>query len=204
MGDVISLSVSTPKHLQKIGLLEETTEAEDAQVDINYLYALALEKVAFLPFGLLLDQVGAIPSHWINISKRLFIMDHCCWLNSGVGKCSAVKYPTKKWIKLGGIFDSVTRVSCLPSTEQRETLTLVPSTTSRPIAPTSSQLTYFIFMTFKMNEFRIDWLDWRFLTSFKGSLKNYSGCLTPSGGFLGRMQRMARGYLNMSNIWNCL
>ena len=78
MGDVISLSVSTPKHLQKIGLLEETTEAEDAQVDINYLYALALEKVAFLPFGLLLDQVGAIPSHWINISKRLFIIDHCC------------------------------------------------------------------------------------------------------------------------------
>ena len=61
IGDVISLSVSTPKHLQRIGLLEETTEAEDVQVGINYLYALALEKVAFLPFGLLLDQVGMRP-----------------------------------------------------------------------------------------------------------------------------------------------
>ena len=62
VGDVISLSVSTPKHLQRIGLLEETSEAEDIQVDINYLYALALEKVAFLPFGLLLDQVQTILS----------------------------------------------------------------------------------------------------------------------------------------------
>lgn len=54
VGDVISLSVSTPKHLHRLGLLEDT--GDDPQVDINYLYALALDKIAFLPFGLMLDQ----------------------------------------------------------------------------------------------------------------------------------------------------
>lgn len=54
IGDVIALSVSTPKHLQKIGLLEKV--ADDPEVDINYLYAMALDKIAFLPFGYLLDQ----------------------------------------------------------------------------------------------------------------------------------------------------
>lgn len=55
IGDVIALSVSTPKHMQKIGLLEKA--ADDPEVDINYLYAMALDKIAFLPFGFLLDQV---------------------------------------------------------------------------------------------------------------------------------------------------
>lgn len=54
VGDVIALSVSTPKHLHKIGLLDKVTD--DPQVDINYLYAMALDKIAFLPFGYLLDQ----------------------------------------------------------------------------------------------------------------------------------------------------
>lgn len=56
IGDVIALSVSTPKHMQKIGLLEKA--ADDPEVDINYLYAMALDKIAFLPFGFLLDQVN--------------------------------------------------------------------------------------------------------------------------------------------------
>ena len=56
VGDVIALSVSTPKHLHKIGLLDKVTD--DPQVDINYLYAMALDKIAFLPFGYLLDQVS--------------------------------------------------------------------------------------------------------------------------------------------------
>ncbi|XP_066442305.1 angiotensin-converting enzyme isoform X2 [Eleutherodactylus coqui] len=54
IGDVLSLSVSTPGHLQKIGLLENV--AEDAESDINYLLKMALEKIAFLPFGYLIDQ----------------------------------------------------------------------------------------------------------------------------------------------------
>ncbi|KAJ8264684.1 hypothetical protein GJAV_G00152490 [Gymnothorax javanicus] len=54
VGDVLSLSVSTPEHLQKIGLLEQLTS--DNESDINYLLKMALEKIAFLPFGYLIDQ----------------------------------------------------------------------------------------------------------------------------------------------------
>ncbi|XP_075631437.1 angiotensin-converting enzyme [Balearica regulorum gibbericeps] len=54
IGDVMSLSVSTPSHLQKIGLLSSATE--DAESNINYLLKMALEKIAFLPFGYLIDQ----------------------------------------------------------------------------------------------------------------------------------------------------
>ncbi|TSK14531.1 Angiotensin-converting enzyme [Bagarius yarrelli] len=54
IGDVLSLSVSTPKHLHTIGLLETLTD--DTETDINYLLKMALEKIAFLPFGYLIDQ----------------------------------------------------------------------------------------------------------------------------------------------------
>lgn len=54
IGDVMSLSVSTPKHLKEIGLLNSITS--DPESDINYLLKMALEKIAFLPFGYLIDQ----------------------------------------------------------------------------------------------------------------------------------------------------
>uniref|UniRef100_A0A3P9MNP1 Angiotensin-converting enzyme n=1 Tax=Oryzias latipes TaxID=8090 RepID=A0A3P9MNP1_ORYLA len=53
IGDVLSLSVSTPKHLHTINLLESA--ASDTETDINYLLKMALEKIAFLPFGYLID-----------------------------------------------------------------------------------------------------------------------------------------------------
>lgn len=54
IGDTIALSVSTPKHLIKVGLLDKY---EDSEADnINTLFKMALERVAFLPFGLLIDQ----------------------------------------------------------------------------------------------------------------------------------------------------
>jgi peptidyl-dipeptidase A len=54
VGDLIALSVSTPKHLQKIGFLDDykDTEADN----INALFKMALERVSFLPFGLLIDK----------------------------------------------------------------------------------------------------------------------------------------------------
>jgi len=52
IGDTIALSV-TPEYLVKIGLLDQ---APDSSKDIGLLLARALEKVAFLPFGLLIDQ----------------------------------------------------------------------------------------------------------------------------------------------------
>lgn len=52
LGDTIALSV-TPEYLVQIGLLDR---APDASRDIGLLLSRALEKVAFLPFGLLIDQ----------------------------------------------------------------------------------------------------------------------------------------------------
>uniref|UniRef100_A0A8C9JU00 Angiotensin-converting enzyme n=1 Tax=Panthera tigris altaica TaxID=74533 RepID=A0A8C9JU00_PANTA len=54
IGDVLALSVSTPEHLYKIGLLDNVSN--DMESDINYLLKMALEKIAFLPFGYLVDQ----------------------------------------------------------------------------------------------------------------------------------------------------
>ncbi len=52
IGDTIALAI-TPEYLQKIGLLDKIPPAE---ADIPLLLKQALEKVAFLPFGLLIDQ----------------------------------------------------------------------------------------------------------------------------------------------------
>ncbi len=52
LGDTIALSV-TPEYLVKIGLLDK---APDASGDIPLLLRAALEKLAFLPFGLVVDQ----------------------------------------------------------------------------------------------------------------------------------------------------
>lgn len=68
VGDTIALSI-TPEYLVKLGLLDR---APDASKDIGLLLNRALEKLAFLPFGLLIDQwrwqvfSGAIPPEKYN------------------------------------------------------------------------------------------------------------------------------------------
>jgi peptidyl-dipeptidase A len=52
VGDTIALSV-TPEYLKQIGLIDAVSPASG---DIDYLLQQALEKVAFLPFGLLVDK----------------------------------------------------------------------------------------------------------------------------------------------------
>lgn len=52
IGDTIALSV-TPKYLKQIGLLEQVP---DESKDIGLLMKMALDKVAFVPFGLMVDQ----------------------------------------------------------------------------------------------------------------------------------------------------
>jgi len=52
VGDTIALSV-TPEYLKQIGLIDTVPPASG---DIDYLLQKALEKVAFLPFGLLVDK----------------------------------------------------------------------------------------------------------------------------------------------------
>ncbi|XP_070538259.1 angiotensin-converting enzyme-like [Ptychodera flava] len=53
VGDVLALSVSTPEHLQTIGLLDVI--GDDEESDLNYLMSQALKKIVFLPFGLIMD-----------------------------------------------------------------------------------------------------------------------------------------------------
>jgi peptidyl-dipeptidase A len=52
VGDTIALSI-TPEYLVRIGLLDR---APDTSKDIGLLLHKALEKIAFLPFGLVIDQ----------------------------------------------------------------------------------------------------------------------------------------------------
>ncbi len=52
IGDTIALSI-TPSYLKQIGLLDEVP---DASKDIGLLLKQALDKVAFMPFGLMIDQ----------------------------------------------------------------------------------------------------------------------------------------------------
>ena len=52
IGDTIALSI-TPEYLVKLGFIPK---APDASKDIGLLLNKALEKIAFLPFGLLIDQ----------------------------------------------------------------------------------------------------------------------------------------------------
>ena len=68
VGDTIALSI-TPEYLVKLGLLDK---APDTSKDIGLLLHRALEKIAFLPFGLVIDQwrwkvfAGEIPPEKYN------------------------------------------------------------------------------------------------------------------------------------------
>ena len=71
IGDTIALSV-TPKYLKDQGLLDQVPSNENARV--NHLMMDALDKVAFLPFGLVIDKwrwdvlSGKIPADKYNSS----------------------------------------------------------------------------------------------------------------------------------------
>ena len=52
IGDTIALSI-TPKYLKQIGLIDTIPDASN---DIGMLMQVALDKIAFIPFGLMVDQ----------------------------------------------------------------------------------------------------------------------------------------------------
>lgn len=73
VGDLMALSVATPQHLQKVGVLKDYKDTPEDNV--NALLQMALERVVFLPFGLLIDLYrwdvfsGKVPenqwnAHW--------------------------------------------------------------------------------------------------------------------------------------------
>jgi peptidyl-dipeptidase A len=53
IGDFVGLSALTPTYLQQIGLLDQAPGADE---DIPFLMKMALDKIAFLPFGLMVDR----------------------------------------------------------------------------------------------------------------------------------------------------
>nr|CAD7586994.1 unnamed protein product [Timema genevievae] len=55
IGDVITLSVMTPKHLKKIGLLSDDEHVESYEANINHLYSVALRKLTLLPSAYVID-----------------------------------------------------------------------------------------------------------------------------------------------------
>ncbi|KAF2896393.1 hypothetical protein ILUMI_09782 [Ignelater luminosus] len=54
VGDVMILSVSSTKHLKRIGLMSRKQPDND-DLELNNLYKIALEKVAFLPYSYVMD-----------------------------------------------------------------------------------------------------------------------------------------------------
>jgi peptidyl-dipeptidase A len=53
IGDFAGLNAVTPTYLNQIGLLDQVSGTEE---DIPFLLRMALDKIAFLPFGLLMDK----------------------------------------------------------------------------------------------------------------------------------------------------
>lgn len=56
VADILSLAVGTATYFQKLGLLGEDVDIADEQTNINILFDMALERIAFLPFGYLVDK----------------------------------------------------------------------------------------------------------------------------------------------------
>ncbi|XP_050507218.1 angiotensin-converting enzyme-like [Diabrotica virgifera virgifera] len=79
IGEAIGLSVGTPRHLQALGLVQKSIDR--VAVDINFLYSMALDKIVFLPFALVMDKwrydvfKGVVQKeeyncHWWLLSER--------------------------------------------------------------------------------------------------------------------------------------
>jgi len=82
IGDTLALAVKTPKHLKEIGLLDESTDIDDYETSINFLFSIALEKIAFLPFSYIMDRLrwdifdgtlnsSEYNSHWWALRERI-------------------------------------------------------------------------------------------------------------------------------------
>lgn len=55
VANAITLSIFNPMHLKRVGLLNNSTDAYET--NINFLMLMALKKVAYAPFAYLIDQV---------------------------------------------------------------------------------------------------------------------------------------------------
>jgi len=56
VADIVSLAVGTATYFQRLGLFPSEVDIEDEETNINILFDMALERIAFLPFGYLVDK----------------------------------------------------------------------------------------------------------------------------------------------------
>merc|ERR1711902_322546 len=56
VADILSLAVGTATYFQRLGLLSADVDISDEETNINILFDMALERIAFLPFGYLVDK----------------------------------------------------------------------------------------------------------------------------------------------------
>lgn len=90
IGDIFALSTSTPKHLQKIGLLHDYKSDEEAK--INELYEKALQKIVFLPFAYSLDQY-----RWALFRGEVAEDDYNCKFWKMREEASGLKPPVQRY-----------------------------------------------------------------------------------------------------------
>jgi len=56
VADILSLAAGTPTYFQRLGLLDDDLDVEDEETNVNILFDMALRRIAFLPFGYLIDK----------------------------------------------------------------------------------------------------------------------------------------------------
>jgi len=56
VADILSLAVGTASYYQKLGLLSNDVDVADEETNINILFKMALDRLAFMPFGYLVDK----------------------------------------------------------------------------------------------------------------------------------------------------
>ena len=56
VADILSLAAGTASYYQKLGLLSNDVDVTDEETNINILFSMALQRLAFMPFGYLVDK----------------------------------------------------------------------------------------------------------------------------------------------------
>lgn len=112
IGDAIALSVATPKHLQTLGLIQKSVD--DTAHDVNFLFALALDKVRYKSLYPTVYLVRFVNDIWLlswncmmpelYVTRNQSHSDHCTqyilylWINRF--SLSQPKVNRDRWWKL--------------------------------------------------------------------------------------------------------
>ena len=56
VADISSLAIGTGTYYQRLGLIKDDVDIGDEETNINILFSMALQRLAFMPFGYLVDK----------------------------------------------------------------------------------------------------------------------------------------------------